>query len=89
MRRKRNDLGFLTLRRREAPSRRVRDNPFIGGKDEEDEAVGMGGDIVEMQRALALLGAALAKREQAAEPAIGGAVRWVGKQARRVVKEGE
>ena len=46
----------------------------------------MGGDIVEMERAFPLLGAALTKREQAAEPAVSGAVRWVGKQARRIVK---
>ena len=46
----------------------------------------MGGDVVEMERAFPLLGAALTKREQAAEPAVGGAVRWVGKQARRIVK---
>ena len=46
----------------------------------------MGGDIVEMERAFPLLGAALAEREQAAEPAVSGAVRWIGEQARRIVE---
>ena len=46
----------------------------------------MGGDIVEMERAFPLLGAALAEREQAAEPAVSGAVRRVGEQTRRIVE---
>ena len=46
----------------------------------------MGGDVVEMERAFPLLGAALAEREQPAEPAVSGAVRWVGEQARRIVE---
>ncbi len=46
----------------------------------------MGGDVVEVKRAFALHGAALAEREQTAEPAIGGAVARVGEQARRVFK---
>ena len=46
----------------------------------------MGGNIGEMERAFSLLGAALAKREQAAKPAVSGAVRRVGEQARRIVE---
>ena len=46
----------------------------------------MGGDVDEMERAFPFLGAALTKREQPAEPAVSGAVRWVGEQARRIVK---
>ena len=64
----------------------------MGGKKiirrqrDEDEAVGVGGDIVEMERAFPLLGAALAEREQPAEPAVSGAVRGIGEEARRIVE---
>jgi hypothetical protein len=54
-----NDLRVLTLRRREAPSRRV--SPNFSRESDEDESVGMGGNIVEMKRAFPLLGAVLAE----------------------------
>src|SRR5262245_64427736 len=57
-------LGFKIARRWEI-IRRERD---------ENQAVGLGGNIVEMKRAFPLFGAALAEREQAAEPAVSGAI---------------
>ena len=69
-------FGFKIARRGE----------IIRWKRDEDEAVGVGGDIVEMERAFPLLGAALAEREQPAEPAVSGAVRRIGEQARRIVE---
>ena len=47
----------------------------------------MGGDVVEKERAFALLGAALAEREKTAQPAISRAVRRVGEQARRILQD--
>ena len=58
----------------------------IGRQRDEDEAFGVGGDVVEMERAFPLLGAALAEREQPAEPAVSGAVRRVGEEARRILQ---
>ena len=65
--------------------------PSEGGKivrrqDDEDQAVGMGGDVVQIERAFPLLGAALAEGEQPAEPAIGSAVRGISEQARRIIE---
>ena len=68
------------------PSPLLEGGKIVLREGDEDEAVGVGGDIGETERAFPLLGAALTKREQAAEPAIGGAVRGVGKQARRIVE---
>jgi hypothetical protein len=66
--------------------------PLSGGgkiirrQRDEDEAVGVGGDVIEMERAFSLLGAALAKREKAAEFAVSCAIGRIGKQARRIVE---
>ena len=46
----------------------------------------MGGDVVEIERALPFLGAALAERQQPAKPAVSGAVARIGEQARRVLQ---
>ncbi len=46
----------------------------------------MSGDVIEKKRALTLLGAALAERQQPAEPAVGGAVRRIGEQARSILE---
>ena len=64
----------------------ARGGKIVGRQSDEDEAIGVGGNVGEMERAFPLLGAALAKREQAAEPAVSGAVRRVGEQARRIVE---
>ena len=46
----------------------------------------MGGDVIEIKRALPLLGAALAERQQPAEPAISGAIARKDQQARRILQ---
>jgi hypothetical protein len=46
----------------------------------------MSGDVLQIERALSLLGAALPERKQRAEPSIGCAVPRIGEQARRVLE---
>ena len=60
--------------------------PIVRRQGDDDQALGVGGDVVEIKRALAFLGAALAQGEQPAEPAVSRAVRWIDEQARRVLK---
>ncbi len=50
--------------------RRARGGKIIRRQGDEDQAVGMGGDVVEAEDAFSLLGAALAEGEQPAEPAV-------------------
>ena len=47
----------------------------------------MGGDVLEVKRALSFLGAALAEGEQAAEPAVSRAIRRVSEQARGILQD--
>src|SRR5665648_496693 len=58
--------------------------PIIGRERDEDQAFGVVRDVIEKQRALTFLGAALAEGEEPAKPAIGGAVGRVGEQAGRL-----
>src|SRR6516164_6590856 len=51
-----------------------------------NEAVDMGGDVVEVEDALAFLGAAHAQCEQPAESAVSSAVLRIGEQTRRICK---
>jgi len=66
--------------------------PLAGGgksirrQGDEDQALGVCYDVIEEKRALALLGAALAEGEKAAETAISGAGRWVSEQFRGVLQ---
>jgi len=46
---------------------------FVGDQDG-DQALGVGGNVVQVQVALALAGPVLAQRQHPAEPGIGGAV---------------
>ena len=46
----------------------------------------MGGDVIEIKRALPFLGAALAERQQPAKPAVSGAIARINQQARRVLQ---
>ena len=46
----------------------------------------MGGDVIEVKRALPLLGAALAERQQPAEPAVSGAIARECEQARGILQ---
>ena len=61
-----------------------RGREILGRQRDEDQALGMGGDVIEIKRALPFLGAALAERQQPAEPAVSGAIARKDQQARRV-----
>ena len=77
----------LPLWEREGPTAasggRVR-GIILGREDDEDQALGMGRDIIEKQRALPFLGAALAERQKVAKPAVSGAVGRIGEKAWRI-----
>jgi len=60
--------------------------PVVGGKSDEDEALGVGGDVVEAKRALAFPCPHLAEREEAGEAAVGGAIGRIGEEARCVLE---
>ena len=57
-----------------------------GGSNDEDQALGMGRDIIEKERALPFLGAALTERQQPAEPAVSRAIGRIGKQVWRILQ---
>ncbi len=59
---------------------------ILGREGDEDQAFGVGRNVIEKERALPLLGAALAERQQPAEPAVGGAVGRIDKQARSILQ---
>ena len=54
--------AFEALLRMSAQPRKS-SSEVIGWQGDEDQAIGMGGDVVEMERAFPLLGAALAEGE--------------------------
>ena len=57
---------------------------IFGWQRDEDQALGKGGNVIEIKRALTFLGAALAERQQPAKPAVSGAIARINQQARRV-----
>ena len=59
----------------------------IAGHRDQFQPEGMRQQIVEMQNAAAFLGAQIAEREQAAEPAPAGAIAWIDEDVGRAVGE--
>ncbi len=60
--------------------------PIIRRERDEDQPFGVVRDVIEEQRAMAFLGAALAEGEEAAQSAVSGAFRRIGEEARGVLQ---